>query len=135
MKQKFKALLKYFYAALAWLLPMAAYAQTNRVQSGLSNSNFQQLFGSGGLTSSQDLTGLIVNVIKILLFFAGAVAVVFVIIGGYYYLTAQGNEEQAEQGKKTLINAIIGVVVVILSYVIINVIVNLVTGASGVGLY
>ena len=68
-----------------------------------------------------------------MLLFAGAIAVVFVIIGGYQYLTSAGNEESAEKGQKTLTNAIIGVVVVVLAYVIINVIVNLVSSNSGFG--
>jgi len=134
MKQKVVKILKYIAAPFALILPYAALAQ-NRVQGGLENSQLRQVFGSGGLTSSQDLTGLIINIIRIMLFFAGAIAVVFVIIGGYFYMTAQGNEEQAEKGKKTLINAAIGIIVIILSYVIISVVVNLVTGSSGVGLY
>jgi hypothetical protein len=57
--------------------------------------------------------------------------VLFVIIGGYQYLTSGGNEEAAEKGKKTLVNAIIGVVLIVLAYVIINVIVNTVSGTGG----
>ena len=37
---------------------------------------------------------------------------------------AGGNEETAESAKKTIINAIIGIVVVILSFVIVRVISN-----------
>ena len=51
----------------------------------------------------------------------------FVIIGGYQYLTSAGNEESAEKGQKTITNAVIGLVVIILAWVIINVIVDLVT--------
>ena len=36
------------------------------------------------------------------------------------------NKEQSEKGKKTLVNAIIGIVIVVLAWVIINVVTNLV---------
>jgi hypothetical protein len=133
--QKFiKSTIKFLTAPLALALPLIAFAQ-NAVQDGLGRSGLQPLFGfgTGGLSSSQSLSELIGNAIKIFLTFSGAVAVVFVIIGGFYYLTAQGNEEQAEKGKKTLINAIIGVIIIIMAYVIINVITNLVSTPSGNG--
>lgn len=59
-----------------------------------------------------------------------AIAVLFMIIGGFWYITAGGNEEQADKGKKTIINAIIGVIVIILSYVIVNVVSNLVSNTN-----
>jgi hypothetical protein len=66
-------------------------------------------------------------IVKILLYFAGIVAVIMAIIGGYQVMTAAGNEAQATNGRKTLINAIIGLVIVILSYVIISAVINFVT--------
>lgn len=68
--------------------------------------------------------GLIVFIIQILLYLAGAIAVLFVIIGGFQYIMSAGNAETAAKGKKTVINAIIGIVLIILSYLIISVIVN-----------
>ncbi|HTL39342.1 MAG TPA: hypothetical protein VL306_00815 [Methylomirabilota bacterium] len=65
---------------------------------------------------------------NILLPIVGIIAILFVIIGGFQLITARGNEEQAEAGKKTLTNAIIGLVVVILSYVIVVVVINALNG-------
>jgi hypothetical protein len=121
MKKKYKILSA---AILAWLLPVVVFAQ--QVQNGLNGSGLRNLFGSGGLTGATSAEDLIVRVLRVLLFFAGGIAVLFLIIGGYWYITSAGNEEQAEKGRKTLINAIIGIVIIVLSYVIINVIVNLV---------
>ncbi len=133
IKQKIKPLIKYLPAFGALAAPFLAKAY-NDVQSGLQTSGLRDMFGTGGLNNSNDLFHFIAALIQILLLFAGAIAVVFVIIGGYYYITAQGNEEQVEKGKKTLINAIIGIVVVILSYAIINVISNLVSNPYGTGI-
>ena len=132
-KQKFsriKNVIKYLPALIALSIPGIGLAQSNKVQEGLGNGDLQNLFGNGGLTGAQSVTQLITDVLDILLIFAGAVAVFFVIIGGYQYLTSAGNEEAAEKGRKTLVNAIIGVVVIVMAFVIINVIVNLVSGGS-----
>lgn len=85
---------------------------------------------AGGLVSETTATGLIANVIGILLYFGGIVAVLFIIIGGYYYLTARGNEEQATKGRHTLVYALIGLSLIILSYVIVNVLTNQLTNGS-----
>jgi len=74
-----------------------------------------------------DINGLIRTVISWLLGIAFGIAVLFLIIGGFWYITSAGNEETAEKGKSTAINAIIGIVIIILSYVVVNVISNLVS--------
>jgi hypothetical protein len=61
---------------------------------------------------------------RILLPLSGTVALLFIIIGGYQYITSGINEEMAESGKKTLQNAIIGLIIVILSYLIVTVVIN-----------
>lgn len=83
-------------------------------------------------SAGTSLTGLITTVINWMLAIAGLVAILFLIIGGFWYITSAGNEETAEKGKNTAINAIIGIVIIILSYVIVNVISNFV-GTAGSG--
>jgi hypothetical protein len=111
-------------SALLFAIPALAMAATNPVGQGLGM--FSGLFGNG-LAAERTLPQLIVDVVQLMLIFAGAVAVIFVIIGGYLYITAGGNEEQSEKGKKSLINAIIGIVIIIMSYAIINVVQNTIT--------
>lgn len=127
LKNKFK----YLAALVVLAIPAIALAQ-NPLQGGMTG--LQSYFGTGGLSGQTSLSNLIVEVVRLLLLFAGGVAIVFVIIGGYYYITSGGNEETAEKGKKTLINAIIGIVVIVLAYAIINVIANLVSNPGGYGL-
>lgn len=100
-------------------------------------------FGSCGLLGSllgfcspagaQTATQLILGLIGIALVITGFLTVLFVIIGGFRYITAHGNEEQAEGAKKTLTHALIGLVIVILSFVMVRVIANaLIFGRGGV---
>ncbi len=77
------------------------------------------------------VNGLIQLVIGWLLGIAFGIAVLFLIVGGFWYITSAGNEETAEKGKNTAINAIIGIVIIVLSYVIINVVSGLVSTNTG----
>ncbi len=74
----------------------------------------------------------IVEIIQIvggwLLMAAGALAVVFLIIGGLQYMTSAGNAEKAAAGKKTIIYALIGVAVVLLSLFLVNVVLGFFKG-------
>lgn len=91
-----------------------------------SGNNAALCAGSGLNCQNTSVNGLIRTIINWLLGIAFGIAVLFLIIGGFWYITSAGNEETAEKGKNTAINAIIGIVIIILSYVIINVIASLV---------
>ena len=68
------------------------------------------------------LGAFVLKGINLGLAFAGIITALFIILGGYWYVTSAGNEEQAEKGRKTLTNSIIGLVVIIMSFVIVRVI-------------
>lgn len=91
------------------------------------------IFSSGlGPAGRMTASGVIMDLILIALWITGTLSVLFVIIGGIRYVTAHGNEEQAEAAKKTILHAIIGVVIVVLSFVIVRVITNaLILGSFG----
>ncbi len=76
-------------------------------------------------SSNSTIGALITDVIKgILLPMASLIAVLFLIVGGYQYMFAGANEDLAKRGKDTIRNAIIGLVIIILSYVIVTVVSN-----------
>ena len=81
----------------------------------------------GGLAGETTLVGLALKVVQYLLTLVGIIAIGAIVIGGYWYITSGGNDEQAEKGKKTLLQAIIGLIVVLLAYTIVTIIVNTIT--------
>ena len=106
-------------SALA-LVGLLALAPVVFAQTGFQVPNS----GSTGLPNDTSISGFILKIINIALGVAGLVAVLFLIIGGFRYINSAGNEETAEQAKKIITNAIIGIVVIILSFVIVRVISN-----------
>lgn len=131
---------KVLLLSLLLSVPLLVSAQTNSndpVGQGLGavqTSAFPNQ-GGGGVLGANTVVGVIAVIIKLMLFVAGALAVLFVVIGGIMYLTSAGNEEQAAKGRKTVTNALIGIIIIILSYVVVNVVVNLVNcGFSNLGI-
>jgi TRAP-type C4-dicarboxylate transport system permease small subunit len=63
-------------------------------------------------------------VINMILYLVGFIAVLFLIIGGFQYITASGNPDQIEGAKKTIMYAVIGIIVVVISWSIVWFVVN-----------
>lgn len=59
-----------------------------------------------------------------LLGLAGAVAVVFIVLGGIKYSSSQGDPNTTRQGKEMIIYSLVGLVVVMLSFAIIQLAMN-----------
>lgn len=72
--------------------------------------------------SGSNFTQSIGVIIQVFLAATGLLAVAFIIWGGFRYITSRGDEEVATEAKRIILNAIIGLVVVIFSYVIVVVI-------------
>lgn len=58
----------------------------------------------------------------------GTLFIIMVIIGGILYITSRGNQQQAERAKKTLTAAIIGLLIVTLSYTLIAIFAKVIGG-------
>jgi hypothetical protein len=69
----------------------------------------------------QDLTQAdFQTVLKLIFGISGAVAVIFIALGGLKYILSQGNPQEATKAKDTILNALIGLVIVIAAYGIIS---------------
>ncbi len=62
------------------------------------------------------------NVVKAALMFAGVVAVFLIVISGIKFINSSGDPKQVEGARKTMTYAIIGLVIVLSSFFIIDVI-------------
>lgn len=82
---------------------------------------------SGGSGSIRELALRIVN---FFLLFLGLVAVIMVIYGGILYVTAAGKEDQVGTAKKVILYAIIGIVIIALSFALVNTVLKAGTGET-----
>lgn len=72
---------------------------------------------SGGQTG---IRGIILTIINFFLGFLGLLAVIMVIYGGFLYVSSAGNEENVNKAKKILLYAVLGIVVIIVSFALVN---------------
>lgn len=89
-----------------------------------------------GTDQSTDLfgsTGIFRTITNVLLFILGAISVIMIIIGGLRYVVSGGNSTAVTAAKNTILYAIVGVIVALLAYAIINFVLGSFTsgGASG----
>ena len=106
--------------------PLATQAQTGSV-SEAANLACQGAGGSPGANGqscssadNKNLGGIIKAVVNILIFIVGVVAVIMLIIGGFRYVLSGGDSAGVEGAKNTILYAIIGVIVAIMAYAVVN---------------
>ncbi len=78
------------------------------------------------LSSFDAILTLLRNVVQIALSLAALVAIAMVIVGGIMYITSNGNPSSITRAKDTLVNWLIGLIIVIGAYALVGLI------ASGV---
>lgn len=71
-------------------------------------------------TGTTSLSDLITNIVNILLFVLGAIAVIMIVIGGIRYTTSNGDASGITSAKNTILYSVIGLVVALLAYAIVN---------------
>ncbi|EKE12623.1 MAG: hypothetical protein ACD_13C00149G0005 [uncultured bacterium] len=76
-----------------------------------------------------DLSVLFDNVVGYALGFAGIVLFILLLVAGFKYITSGGDPKAVEGAKKTLTSAIIGLVVILVSYLVL-VLIYTITGVD-----
>jgi hypothetical protein len=82
-------------------------------------SSLQSVCGQGACGPAS-LTGIAGAIANILIFITGATAVIMIIIGGLKYVLSMGNAKQVESAKNTILYSVIGIVISISSYAMVN---------------
>ena len=84
-------------------------------RSGVSNVN------PGANT---DLLSMIQTILNVVFGVIGIVAVIMIVIGGVNYTISQGDSAKIQKAKNTIMYGIIGLVIVLLSFAIVNFVLN-----------
>ncbi|MEX0649701.1 MAG: DUF6112 family protein [Candidatus Andersenbacteria bacterium] len=75
-------------------------------------------------TAQTPLIGAVQTIINVLLMLIAIVAAIYLIVGGLQFITSSGDETQAGKGKKNILYAVIGLIVVGLSAAIVNFVID-----------
>ena len=69
------------------------------------------------------------SLVKLLMTFLGIIAVIIMLYGGFIWMTAAGNEDKVDQAKKLIAAGIIGLVIILSAFLIVNFVVTNVSNA------
>lgn len=114
-KNKIKLFIVSMLAVLGIALPATtAYAVV------LPAQEIQKGVNEVGGTDEQTLGQRVQTIVNILLYILGAIAVVMIVIGGVKYTTSNGDSGSIKTAKDTILYAVIGLIVAIMAYAIVN---------------
>lgn len=98
--------------------PAPPVEPTDSIQGGLNAVD------SSDPAKRKSLQERIRQVVNVILFVLGAIAVIMIIIGGIRYVVSAGDSSAITGAKNTILYAVIGLVVAILAFAIVNFVVN-----------
>lgn len=115
----------------SWLTIIVVALLANFAVAGVSGAALSDPSGVPWTFSSLDRT--VQTIFNVVILVAGIVFVILFLVGGIQYLTASGNEESSGKARKLLLDAIIGLVIVLAAWAVGGWIIEQLTGGRQVG--
>ncbi len=89
-----------------------------------------KFFGTNMGLSATDPRLIVARLIQTALSFVGIILLVMILSGGFSFMISGGNEERRDSAKRTLFNAIMGVIVILSAYSIVAFVFNTLSSAT-----
>lgn len=89
---------------------------------------YGELSDVAGCNNHDTLGAPVASIIKVVLWAVGLMSVVMIIVGGVQMTTSAGNTSAVEKAKKTILYAVIGLIISVLAYVIVEFVLTKTTG-------
>jgi hypothetical protein len=109
-----------FTGLMGLVLAISALVAEPTFAASLIDSSDNPDIISGATNAQGDAKELLKTMLNFFLSFLGFVATMMVIYGGVLYVTSAGNDENVGKAKKILIYAFVGIVLILLSFAIVN---------------
>jgi len=112
-----------FFVTLIAVFGLLAHQALAQVSLGLEYTSDINL-------GTRDIRSVIISIVNVILGLLGVIAVVLVLYGGYLYMTSQGEMDKIEKAKKLLLNAFIGLLIILSTYAIVRFLLQELGGAT-----
>ena len=116
------------YSTLTFTLNPSAHAFSLGLQDGANAAK-----GADQVSDLFGATGIFTTLTNVLLFIIGAISVIMIIIGGLRYVVSGGDSSKVSAAKNTILYAVVGIVVALLAYAIINFVIGSFTPGGDAG--
>ncbi len=110
---------------LVLCLPIVPVHAQNNFTDGLED--VKSLAGANELAGASSAKDILLGIMKWLLTLTGIIATISLLYGGYLYITSQGEDDQVQQAKHLILYSVIGIIIIGISAIIVNVVINVVT--------
>ena len=91
-----------------------------QVSEGINTATTSEMKGK----SIDGKDGLIKTVVNVLLWAVGILSVIMIIFSGLRYITSAGDASKTKSAQSTLIYSVVGLIVAIMAYAIVNMVIN-----------
>jgi hypothetical protein len=117
-------------ACVPSFVPVAVHAQA--VSQETKNTACEAIGNAGGDCSTGEggISSLIASIVNILSWVVGVAAVIMVLVGGFRYVTSAGDTNAISAAKNTILYAIIGLVIALLSQGLVRFVLNKTTSSA-----
>jgi len=121
-KEKFKRFILLVALVLGVVaIPTAPAGAINVFDDTACNAGTKDTSVCKGTKNGADtINPLVKSIVDVLLFAIGIVSVIMIIVGGIRYTTSNGDASKVTAAKNTILYSVIGLVVALLAYVIVN---------------
>ncbi|MFA5128279.1 MAG: LamG-like jellyroll fold domain-containing protein [Patescibacteria group bacterium] len=130
---KRKILLGILIAAAMTTGLLFAHATSAQTTDQITVDDLGLSYGEETGLSNTDIRLTIARIIRVALGLLGIVALVLILYGGFVWMTAGGDEEKIQKAKKILVNAVIGLIIILSAYAIASFVINTLVKATGGG--
>jgi len=95
--------------------------------------DFGMSYGDAIGLGTGDPRVIAVSIIRVALTFIGIIAVAIIMYSGFLWMTSEGDPAKLDKAKKTLKNAVIGLIIILSAWAIVTFILNKLMGIYGIG--
>lgn len=103
---------------IATMSPAYAIKCVDSTGAVIDASDISECYGQ--TDQETDLMGTLSTIINVIIGVVGFIAVVMIIIGGIGFVTSQGDAARVTKARNTILYGVVGLVVAILAYAIVN---------------
>ncbi len=112
-----------------------SFAWPSLAQFATGQENVNTVAASAGVTQSADLITIIGRIINVALGFVGVLLLIIMLYSGYEYMTAGGDATKVQNATTRIRNAIIGLIIIFLSFAIVNFVLGIFAPGGGGGFF
>lgn len=116
--------LKLILISLVAVMGMAMVATPAVVGASAKSEVQQGIKDAGGTGNTKGFGTIAKDIINIMLYVLGAIAVIMIVVGGIRYTTSTGDSSRIKAAKDTIMYSVVGLIVALLAYSIVNFVVT-----------